>query len=99
MSQNGISNRCANSIYEMLSFNESIVHLNLGSTVGSHPNRIGREVCEKLGKVFEGNVTLLQVLNLSGTSIAAEDLQKLVDSICKSNFKFLHTLDISNNRL
>jgi hypothetical protein len=26
-------------------------------------------------------------------------LQKISDSICKSNFKFLHTLDVSNNRL
>ena len=44
-SQNGISNRCASSLYEMLRFNESIVHLDIGSTVGSHPNRIGKEVC------------------------------------------------------
>lgn len=83
----------------MLRFNESIIHLDLGSTVGSHPNRLGNEVCEKIGKVFETGVTLLQYLSLAGTSICAEDLQKISDSICKSNYKFLHTLDVSNNRL
>jgi hypothetical protein len=83
----------------MLRFNESIIHLEFGSTVGSHPNRLGNEVCEKIGKVFETGVTLLQFLSLSGTSICAEDLQKISDSICKSNYKYLHTLDISNNRL
>lgn len=72
--QNGMSNKCANTLYEMLRFNESIIHFEFGSTVGSHPNRLGKEVCEKLGKVFETGVTLLQFLSLAGTSICAEDL-------------------------
>ena len=58
----------------MLRFNESIIHFEFGSTVGGHPNRLGKEVCEKLGKVFETGVTLLQYLSLAGTSICAEDL-------------------------
>ena len=94
-----MSNKCANTLFEMLRFNESIIHLEFGSTLGSYPNRIGKEVCEKLGTVFETGVTLLQYLSLAGTSICAEDLLRITESICKSNYKFLHTLDISNNRL
>jgi hypothetical protein len=83
----------------MLRYNESILYLEMGSSVGGNPNRFGREVCLKLGKVFEGGVTLIQHLSLSGTSICAEDLQKIVDSLVKSNYRYLHTLDVSNNRL
>lgn len=51
--------KCANTIFEMLRFNESIIHIELGSTVGGHPNRFGKEVCVKMSKVFEAGVSLL----------------------------------------
>jgi len=37
----------------LLRWGESIINLNLGSQVGSNPNRLGKESCEKLGKAFE----------------------------------------------
>jgi hypothetical protein len=58
----------------MLRFNESIVQIDLGSAIGAHPNRFGTEFCLKLAVVFEAGYSLIQVLNLSNTSISGSDL-------------------------
>ena len=83
----------------MLRFNESIIHLDLGSTLGAHPNRFGTEFCHKLADVFETGKSLIQVLNLSNTSISGSDLQLIVDSIIRGQYKYLTSLDVSNNRI
>lgn len=58
----------------MLRFNENITHIDLGSTLGAHPNRFGSEFCNKLAAVFQAGYSLIQVLNLSNTSISGSDL-------------------------
>ena len=59
LAQNGLSNKCAVAIFEMLRFNESIVHIDLGSSIGAHPNRFGFEFSQKLAVVFETGYSLI----------------------------------------
>lgn len=83
----------------MLRFNQTVVYLDLGSSIGSCPNRFGNDWCSALGKVFQQGNCLIQTLKLQNTSLSNEDFQRIVDGITQSNFKYLHTLDVSNNRI
>ncbi len=38
-------------------------------------------------------------MNLSGTSLGSEDLQKFAELLKKGDYRFLQNLDVSNNRL
>lgn len=52
LSQNGLTRDCAQALYQMLRLTENIIHLEIGSTLGSFPNRLGREVWLQIGKIF-----------------------------------------------
>lgn len=83
----------------MLHMSETLIHVELGSVVGGNPNRLGREVWLQLGRVFMSPAPLLQILNLSGTFLGTDDFQKLVECLRQSKYRYLQSLDLSNNRL
>jgi Ran GTPase-activating protein (RanGAP) involved in mRNA processing and transport len=100
LSQNGLTRECAQALYQMLRLTESIVHLEIGSTLGSFQNRLGREVWLQFSKIFyQKPQPLLQILNISGVSLSSQDLQTFANAIVQSNYCFLEQLDISNNRI
>ena len=60
MAQNGLSVKCALSLFTMLRHNNTLVSLDLGSTLGgSLPNRFGKEFSLSLGRVLESNASLI----------------------------------------
>lgn len=69
--------------------------------MGGYPNRFGKDVCSSLARSFEepSQGCMIQYLNLNSVSLGTEDLGRIVDGIIKGEYKFIETLELSNNRL
>jgi|LauGreDrversion4_2_1035121.scaffolds.fasta_scaffold103884_1 hypothetical protein len=63
----------------MLEGNSTLIYLDLGSVVGSQPNRFGKELGISLGRLLQSDDCLIQYLNLSGVTLSNASLQLFVE--------------------
>ena len=60
LASNGLTSKCAKSLYQLLSNNETIVTVDLSTSASSaHPNRLGKESFLSLARVFEKSKALI----------------------------------------
>mmetsp|Transcript_8870 Transcript_8870/g.12142 ORF Transcript_8870/g.12142 Transcript_8870/m.12142 type:complete len:144 (+) Transcript_8870:636-1067(+) len=81
----------------MISHNESLVHLNLGSIKGANRNRLGRDGGMSVALGFCKGKSLIQHLSLRSTTLGNDEVEALADSL-EDNL-FIKHLDLSENRL
>ena len=65
----------------ILTQNESIVDLNLGSLKGAQRNRLGKEGCLAISYSLNVNTCLVQFLKLRSVTMCNEDVELLADSL------------------
>ena len=75
MSQNCLTPKSAQMIAHIISSNEAIVDLNLGSFQGSMRNRLGKDGGLAIAYGFSMNRSLIQYLHLKSTTIGNEELE------------------------
>lgn len=97
LSQNGLTPKSSHCIAFILSKNNSIIDLNLGSIQGSNRNRIGKDGGVAISYGFSLNQCLIQYLHLRSVTIGNEEVEMLADSL--EDYLYLLHLDLSENRL
>ena len=97
LSQNALSPKSAAPIALILSHNNSIIDLNLGSTQGANRNRMGKDGTLALSYGFGLNQCLVQFLNLRAVTLGNMEVEMLADSF--QDYLYLLHLDLSQNRI
>ena len=59
LAQNSATPRCAGALFKMISTNESVVTLSIGSYKGSQRNRLGREGCLAIADAIRSRFCLI----------------------------------------
>jgi Ran GTPase-activating protein (RanGAP) involved in mRNA processing and transport len=97
LSQNAFTPRSAYSIAEILSQNESIIDLNLGSIQGSQRNRMGKDGGLAIAYGLSLKSCLVQFLNLRSVTLQNDEAEVLAESL--EDYLHLLHLDLSYNRI
>ncbi len=93
LSQNAFTPRCAASIAEILSQNESIVNLNLGSVQGSQKNRLCKDGGLAIAYGLSVKCCLVQFLYLSSVTLGNDEAEVLAEAL--EDYLYLLHLDLS----
>lgn len=97
LAMNNITPKSGYTMFEVLSSNNSIYNLNIGSFSGAQRNRLGKEGAMAIAAGFRSSNCLIQLLFMKSVSLSNSELEVIADSL--EYYPYLHSLDISENRL